>query len=102
MSQNLTDAMQVAIPLWIAKLEKLPLEEIHRKMAEKAVILPDLLAGNGELLLVGGGKDGEVTKLFNQTAEAVALLSFLYGGVNVFGHWETIHPDEREKTDALC
>ena len=93
---SLTTTMQAAVPIWIAKLKKQPLDEIQKRIAEKSKDLPGLLGGKGEIMLFGGGKKGEAAEMFNQTAEAVALLSFLPGGISVFGHWETIHPESEE------
>jgi len=91
---SLTTSMEAAIPIWIEKFKKQPLDEIHKRMTEQSKTLPGLLGGKGEIMLFGGGKKGEAANMFNQTAEAIALMSFLPGGVSVFGHWETIHPEK--------
>ena len=93
----LTDSMQIAIPLWIGKLKKQPLDEILRRITEQSASLPELLSTKGEVMIFGDeNKKGDAAEMFNRTAEAVALMSFLPGGISVFGHWETIHP-ENEK-----
>lgn len=43
------------------------------------------LAERGDILLFGGARPGETAELFNQLAEALAILSFLPTGVS-FGH----------------
>jgi len=97
MSTNLTSSLQIAVPLYIAKFKKQPLEEIHRRLKEQSGVLPDLLGGKGEIMLFGDeNKKGDAAEMFNQTAEAIALMSFLPGGVHVFGHWETIHPESEK------
>jgi len=93
---SLTTSMEAAIPIWIAKLSKQPLDYVLKRMAEQSKTLPGLLGGKGEIMLFGGGEKGEAADMFNQTAEAVALMSFLPGGIHVFGHWESTHP-EKEK-----
>lgn len=89
---SLTTSMEAAIPVWIAKYKKQPLEAVSKRLNEQSAVFPDLIGGRGDVLF-GGGKEGEAADMFNQAAEAVALMSFLPGGVSVFGHWETIHPD---------
>ena len=43
----------------------------------------------GEIVLYGGGKPGERADHYNQVAHAVAVLSLLPGGVDLFGcHFE--------------
>ena len=93
----LTSAMQAAIPIWIAKWKQQPWEMVWKRLGEQTKTLPDMLGSKGEILMFGGGKKGEATKLFNETAEAVALMSFLPGGIDIFGdHWETDHPGKDE------
>lgn len=51
--------------------------------------LGDVLGEKGDLLLFKGGKKGEAAQLFNQMAKAIAVLSFMPGGVTIFGqHYE--------------
>ena len=49
-----------------------------------------LLANKGDNLLYRSNKDGETAHIFNETAKAIAFLSFAPGGVRIFNHhWET-------------
>lgn len=48
------------------------------------------LAAKGDRLLYPCGKRGEAADLLRKLAYAITVLSFLPGGVTVFGqHWET-------------
>lgn len=56
----------------------------------KSKNLSQVLGEKGDVLLYGGGKKGEAAAIFNDLAEAIALLSFLPGGIEIFGsHWES-------------
>jgi len=51
----------------------------------------DICASRGDNLLFPSKKRGETAELFNGLAHAIAVLSFLPGGVETFGfHFETI------------
>lgn len=78
--------LAAAVPLWIEKMKAMPWEE-RMEMIKGA---GDALAFKGDILLFGGGKRGEQGDIFNQLAKAIAVMSFLPGGINTFGgHWET-------------
>ena len=84
---NLSMMMQIAVPLWInkMKLKGGPDDEDRKRAQETSGILEE----RGEILLFGGGKKGECAEQFNRTAEAIAVLAFVPGGVTIFGqHFE--------------
>jgi len=55
-----------------------------------AVRYGSVIANRGDVLLHKGGKEGEAAALFNQMARTIATLSFMPGGVTLFGnHWES-------------
>jgi hypothetical protein len=85
----LKTTLQAAVPLWQIKLRERPWADIEAMLAEAQRILSD----KSEILLFGGGKKGEVAEAFNALARAIAILSFMPGGVDAFGeHWEAQHP----------
>lgn len=54
------------------------------------------LAEHGDLLLYRGGKKGQSADLFNATAQAIAVLAFLPGGITIFGsHYQAGEANER-------
>jgi len=53
-------------------------EEIQDNCLEK-------LMERGDILLYGGGNKGECANIFNQVANAIAIMSFLPGGIKIFG-----------------
>ncbi len=57
---------------------------------QRAVELCAILGSEkGEIVLYGGGKPGERAEHYNRVAHAVAVLSLLPGGVDLFGcHFE--------------
>lgn len=82
-------SLDAAVPLWVYRYKKLggPCSVDYERVRE----FSDVLASRGDVLQFGGGKKGEVAGLFNQLAEALAVMSFLPGGVEIFGRrWETI------------
>lgn len=57
------------------------------------------LASTADVVLYRSKKPGETAKAFNTLAEGLAVLSFLKGGVRVFGlHFEATHPDMVQNT----
>jgi hypothetical protein len=82
----LLDTLQAAVPLHILRLqEKGGLDESD---LARLPLISEGLAYRGDVLLCGGGKKGEAAELFNGLAFAVAVLSFMPGGVALFGkHW---------------
>lgn len=85
MNDLLTSSLAVAVPLWQHKLKDVPMDDLVQRVAEAG----KMIAQDGEKLLYGSNVKGEVADLFNRTAEAIAILSFLPGGITIFGqHWE--------------
>lgn len=86
-NSNLSSMMQLAVPLWIERMRAKggPDDEDRKKAQETSEILGE----RGDILLHGGGKPGECADQFNRTAQAVAVLAFVPGGVDIFGsHFE--------------
>ena len=81
----LLPALGTAVPLWVHDLYRAggPSAADWQQLSQ----LGHLFAERGDILLFGGRRPGETAELFNRLAEALALLSFLPGGVR-FG---TLH-----------
>jgi len=91
MSNQLSIALSAAVPLHILELQAKggpDADDLKKAWAMSAV-----LGERGDVLLFGGGKKGkkgEVAEIFNGLARALAVLSYVPGGVTLFGsHWET-------------
>jgi len=90
MSDHLSIALSAAVPLHIAELKAKggPNDEDLKK----AVAMSAVLGERADVLMFGAGKKGkkgEVADMFNGTARAIAVLSFMPGGISLFGgHWE--------------
>jgi len=84
-----------AVLLQIMQLESRggPSEEDRIKAQQSS----DMLREHGDILLYGGGKKGECADLFNRTAHAIAVLAFVPGGVELFGH-----RFESKRLKSLC
>lgn len=86
--QLLRMSLEAAVPFLIEDLKRLPWEEVSRLAHESAQVV----AEKGDILLYGGSKKGETARAFNALARGVAALSFVPGGVTVFGlHFEAKH-----------
>lgn len=84
-NSTLMITMQAAVPLHILRLKGKPIKEILDQGELKRA--SELLTEKGDILLFGGKGAAEV---FNATASAIARLSFLPGGIGIFGcHWES-------------
>lgn len=84
----LPEMMRMAVWLQIELLKQRggPTDQDMKKAQETS----DMLGEHGDVLLCGGGKKGQCADLFNRTAHAIAVLSFVPGGVEIFGaHFET-------------
>lgn len=83
MSGMLPEMMRMAVTLAIEQLKARggPSPDDMQKAQETS----DKLGEHGDILLHGGGKPGETADLFNRTAHAIAVLSFVPGGVTLFG-----------------
>ena len=75
--QELTKALEAAVPLHVMELRALPWVELQR-MAQEA---GQTIAEHGDLILFRSKKRGETAKAFNALARALAILSFVPGGV---------------------
>lgn len=82
--------LEVAVPLWIDKLQKQLWSEVMVRKDEAA----QTVAEKGDIILYKSKKPGQTAKAFNALAEGVAILAFAPGGVKVFGlHFEAKHPE---------
>ena len=83
-TSKLGTALSVAVPLRIDEWKRkggpaqADFEEIQDNCLEK-------LMERGDILLYGGGNKGECANIFNQVANAIAIMSFLPGGIKIFG-----------------
>ena len=81
----LSSTLQLAVPLWIEQLRSRPWEYIEQRAKECSQVI----AEKGDIILFKSTKKGETAKAFNHLAEGIACLSFVPGGVKIFGgHWE--------------
>lgn len=82
--------LQVAVPMWQEKLRRQAWSDIAARMPE----LSNIIASKGDVILYRGKKRGETAAAFNALAEAVAAMSFVPGGVQVFGiRFVSVHPE---------
>jgi len=90
MDSKLTQAVNMAVPLVIAELKEKggPTEEDFKQATEYGRVL----AEKGDTLLFGSNKKGEAADLFNRLCHSIAVMSFLPGGVTIFGE----HHESRE------
>lgn len=78
--------LPAAVPLWISELKGLPWPEITKLAAEAS----QYIAEHGDALMYK--TKGTTAKAFNQLAKGIAALSFVPGGVKIFGlHFEARH-----------
>ncbi len=83
-TEQLKTSLDTAVPLWIHQFRDLPEEERFRMIRE---ISPGFTE---RMEYVLHNQEGKTADAFNDLARAIALMSFLPGGVNCFGrHWET-------------
>jgi hypothetical protein len=62
----------------------------YEQLQEEARNAQDVIAHHGDVILYRGKKKGETADAFNSLAKAIAILSFMPGGVTCFGqHWES-------------
>jgi len=89
---HLAIALSAAVPLWVTELSKRPLDEL---LAE-APKLAQIIAEKGDVIQFPGKRRGETAAAFNALARGIAILSFVPGGVTVFGErFENRHPDSK-------
>ena len=93
---HLAMMLMMAVPLWIERVRGLDWPERARRAHQHSA----LIAYKGDILMFGGGKKGEVAEVFNATAEAIAILSFVPGGVTIFG-MKFVTEDHDERSPSL-
>lgn len=82
----LKEFLQTAVPLYTIRFKDLPWEDLKQIMRESEKVLEEL----GELAVFTMVKKGETAKAFNAIAKAIAALSFVPQGIDIFGlHFET-------------
>jgi hypothetical protein len=87
----LTMTLQLAVPLWIERLRGASWDYI----SERAKVCAQVVAEKGDIILFRSKTKGETANAFNRLAEGIACLSFVPGGVTVFGqHWEATMDDD--------
>ena len=83
----LSSTLCLAVPLWIERLRHSGWEYVLGRAKECS----QHIAEHRDVILYRSKKKGETAKAFNALAEGVACLSFVPGGVKIFGsHWEAI------------
>lgn len=81
-------SLQAAVPLHAMELRNRPWSELQAVAQEAAQVI----AEKGDLIMFKSTKKGESAKAFNALARALAILSFVPGGVKFLGdHWENTH-----------
>lgn len=90
----LSASLETAVLLWAAELAKTPL----RQLLAKGPALARTIAESGDVLQLGGAREGKAAEAFNALARALAILSFLPDGVKFSGvHIKNVHPEEEER-----
>jgi hypothetical protein len=85
-------SLELAVPLWISKLQYKPMDYV----LERARECGQMVASHGDIIQFKSPKSSKETvgtaSAFNHLAEGIACLAFAPGGVTVFGlHWEAKH-----------
>jgi len=79
-------ALSAAVPLWITEFKNLPWPEVSKIAADAS----QYIAEHGDALMYK--TKGTTAKAFNHLAKGIAALSFVPGGVTMFGlHFEARH-----------
>lgn len=82
--------LPMAVTLDIMRLKGVPWAEVQAMAQGHA----QFIAEHGDNLLFLGPKKGDTSKAFTKFSQGIAALSFVPGGVNIFGlHFEATHPD---------
>jgi len=88
MQTHLGIALSAAVPLCIQEIDAKGGPSVDD--FSEASQFSQVLGEKGDVLLFGSKKKGEAADLFNRTAKAIAVLSFVPGGVTLFGcHYES-------------
>lgn len=83
-------SLETAVPLWVERLINVPFDYLLGRSSE----LSNVIASQGDILQFRSEKRGETAKVFNAFAEAVAICSFVPGGIKIFGiKFEYNHPE---------
>lgn len=79
-------SLQVAVPLWIDRLQDQPVEHI----LERAKACGEYVAEKGDIIQWRSKKQGASAEAFNRLAEGLAAMALTaQGGVSFLGlHWE--------------
>jgi len=88
MDSHLSIALSAAVPLQIMAIkERGGVTDEDFASASK---FAQTLGEKGDVLLFGSKKEGEAADLFNKTAKAIAVLSYIPDGITIFGgHYES-------------
>lgn len=87
-SELLKMSLSAAVPLWIAQFKDRPWKEISQIASEAS----QFIAEHGDDILFKSKKRGATAQAFNHLAKGIAALSFVPGGVKIFGlHFEARH-----------
>lgn len=80
----LQSSLEVAVPLWIEAFKTYNWDELKRVMSDSEAVLETCAEG-----IIYRIK-GKSAKAFNALAKAIAALSFVPGGIEIFGiKWES-------------
>ena len=95
-NSTLAIALSASVPLAIANLQQMDEEGFSTEFS-KIAEYSQMLAEHCDDLLFRSKKKGETAKMFNMTTKAIALLSFVNGGITLFGqHWESTLGEQKE------
>ena len=75
----LKSSLEVAVPLWIEAFKDYDWNELKRVMADSENVLSECAEG------ILYNIKGKSAKAFNALAKAIAALSFVPGGIEIFG-----------------
>lgn len=82
----LESTLILSVPFWIEKIKMLSSEERYNR----AKICGEILKTMGEAAIYKTDVPGSSKDAFNSLAEAIAIMSFVPGGIEVFGtRWIT-------------
>lgn len=78
--------LELAVPLWVERRSSWTWNQRLVRCHE----IVEIVASKGDIIQYKSKKKGESAEAFNALAEGVAMLSFVWGGVSLFGRrWET-------------
>ena len=87
---HLSIALSAAVLLRIEDFKQVSWRELD---ARRPYLL-QMIANHGDDILYRSKRVGDSAKAFNALVEAIAILSFMPGGVKIFGtHWQSQHPE---------